>query len=390
MILKLQKIFEEKMMNEFPLLNPNEGIPLFYPFIPPNALEEIKNTLSSRWIGQGPKVDKFEKKFKSFIGTQSEMIATGSGTDSLHLSYLLAGIKSGDEVLTPVFTCTATTLPLLYIGAKPVFVDIEKESMNICISDIKKKITKKTKAIISVDYGGIPVSYKKIREIANKFNLKYISDAAQSVGTLYEGKSICDYADFTAFSFQAIKTITTADGGMLAIKDKNLIEKAKRLRWFGIDRSSKQLGKWENDIKEIGFKYQMTDLSASLGLSSLPYLDQIIEHRRELLNCYVESINHPLVKVIFLDELKGNKNSPWLCTILVQKDRIGLMKKLRHNKIESAQVHYRNDRYTIFGGRQKDLKNMDFLEDKYLVLPLHFNINIEIVKKICSVINSGW
>ena len=377
-------------MNEFPLLNPDEGIPLFYPFVPPNALDEIQNTLNSRWIGQGPKVDKFEKKFKNFLNTDNEMVATGSGTDALHLAYLLAGINPGDEVLTPVFTCTATNLPLLYIGAKPIFVDIEENSMNINISDIKQKITSKTKAIVSVDYGGLPVNYKKIREIADQFNLKFISDAAQSIGTIYQGKSICDYADFTAFSFQAIKTITTSDGGMLAIKDNNLVEKAKRLRWFGIDRSSKQMGKWENDIKEIGFKYQMTDLAASLGLASLPYLDQIISHRRKLLNYYFENIKHPLAKMIYLNEKKDNKNSPWLCTIIVQKDRVGLMKKLRENKIESAQVHYRNDRYTIFGGRQKDLKNMDLLEDKYLVLPLHHNITIEMVKKICALINSGW
>lgn len=377
-------------MNEFPLLNPNEGIPLFYPFIPPNALNEIKDTLSSRWIGQGPKVDKFEKEYKNFLDTKSEMIATGSGTDSLHIAYLLAGIVPGDEVLTPVFTCTATNLPLLYIGAKPVFVDVEQDSMNISCSDIRKKITPKTKAIVSVDYGGMPVQYDELREIANEFNLKLISDAAQSIGTIYQGKSICDYADFTAFSFQAIKTITTSDGGMLAIKNKSLIEKAKRLRWFGIDRSMKQLGKWENDIKEIGYKYQMTDLAASLGLASIPYLSKIIDHRRKLLNCYHENINHPLVKMIFPSEKNGNKHSPWLCTIIVQKDRIGLMKKLRENNIESAQVHYRNDRYTVFGERNKDLKNMDFLEDKYLVLPLHYNVTFEMVEFICSIINKGW
>jgi len=377
-------------MDEFPLLEEGEGIPLFFPFIPPNAIEEIQNTLSSRWIGQGPKVEKFEQYFQEKLNTNSKMVATGSGTDSLHLSYILAGIEKGDEVITPLFTCTATNLPLLYIGAKPIFVDVDVQTMNIDISVIEKKITHKTKAIVSVDYGGIPVQYDVLAKIAEDNDLKFISDAAQSIGTNYKGQSICEYADFTAFSFQAIKTLTTADGGMLAIKDQNLLEKAKRLRWFGIDRSSKQMGKWENDIKEIGYKYQMTDLSACLGLAGLSHLDKLITTKKKLLNCYKAEINHPYVKVIYKEQNNIYDYCPWLCTILVEKDRKGLMKKLRENRIESAQVHYRNDRYSIFGGRSKEFTNMDNIEDQYLVLPLHHKVTIDNVKFICSLINEGW
>tara|TARA_B100000242_G_C43035080_1_gene482516 strand:+ start:435 stop:1592 length:1158 start_codon:yes stop_codon:yes gene_type:complete len=380
----------EQGMNEFALLDPKDGLPLFYPFIAPETYKEVKSTLNSRWIGQGPKVDEFEKQFASFLNSKNNFIATGSGTDSLHLAYILAGIKPGDEVITPVFTCTATNLPLLYEGAIPIFADIDPETLNINFEDIEHRITTKTKAIVAVDYGGIPAKYDKLLEICKKYNLKLIADCAQSIGSKYKNFNSCEYADFAAYSFQAIKTITTSDGGMLSIKDPNLLDKAKRLRWFGIDRSSKQKGNWENDIKEIGFKYQMTDLAACLGLSSLKHITELIEIRRSILKTYVEKIDNHYVKVLN----KNNDNDylvcPWLCTLIVKKDRYGLMEKLRKNGIESAQVHYRNDRYSIFGGRKVDLKTMDKLEENYLVIPIHHKVTIKQAEKICELINEGW
>ena len=158
-------IISKEGMNEFPLLDPEEGVPLFYPFISPEATAEVLDTLNSRWIGQGPKVDKFEKNFSNTLNSQNCFVATGSGTDALHLAYLLAGIKPGDEVITPVFTCTATNLPILYEGAIPVFVDIDPNTLNINCDDIEHRITKKTKAIVAVDYGGIPAKYLSLIHI---------------------------------------------------------------------------------------------------------------------------------------------------------------------------------------------------------------------------------
>ncbi len=383
-------IISKEGMNEFPLLDPKEGIPLFYPFIPDEAKKEVLDTLNSRWIGQGPKVDKFEKNFSNTLNSQNCFVATGSGTDALHLAYLLAGIKPGDEVITPVFTCTATNLPILYEGAIPVFVDIDPNTLNINCDDIEHRITKKTKAIVAVDYGGIPAKYDQLVNLCKQYNLYLIADCAQSIGSKYKNYGACEYADFTAYSFQAIKTITTSDGGMLSIKNPNLLEKAKRLRWFGIDRSSKQKGTWENDIKELGFKYQMTDLAASLGLAALNHLPQLIDIRRNLLKTYIKNIHHEDIVVLHKEEESDYYVCPWLCTILVKRNRFGLMEKLRKYSVESAQVHYRNDRYSIFGERKKDLPNMDLIEDCYLVLPLHHKITVNDCLKICKIINEGW
>ena len=384
------EIISKEGMNEFPLLDPDKGIPLFFPFIAPEAAEEVLDTLNSRWIGQGPKVDAFEKNFSNTLKSENKFIATGSGTDALHLAYLLAGVKAGDEVITPVFTCTATNLPLLYEGAIPIFADIDASTLNINCDDIEHRITDRTKAIVAVDYGGIPAKYDELYNLCKKYNLALIADCAQSIGSNYKNLSACDYADFTAYSFQAIKTITTSDGGMLSVKNPNLYEKAKRLRWFGIDRSSKQKGNWENDIREIGFKYQMTDLSASLGLAALKHLPQLIEIRRKLLKTYIENIFHKDVVVLQKENDSDYYVCPWLCTILVKRNRFGLMEKLRKFSIESAQVHYRNDRYSIFGERAKDLPNMDLIEDNYLVLPLHHKVSINDCLRICEIINEGW
>ena len=378
-------------MKEFPLLDPSKGVPLFLPQISKEGIKLAVQTLKTRWIGQGPKVDLFEKTFKKkFLYNKLSALAVGSGTDALHLAYLLAGIKKGDEVLVPVFTCTATNLPLLYIGAKPVFLDIDTSTMNINLREVEKKITKKTKAIVCVDYGGIPNDYKKLQKICKKYNLKLISDAAHSLGSKYLGKYACVYADFTTFSFQAIKTLTTGDGGLLVIKDNKLIEKAKRLRWFGIDRSKKQLGIWENDVKDLGYKYQMNDIAASLGLAGLKQINSIIKKRVLLFKEYEKNLNHKLIKIVGKSQTKTYLQSAWIFTIIVEKNQKLLMKKLRKNGIESAQVHYRNDRYSVFGKRVKNLKYMNYIEDKYLVLPLYPSMKLSDVRNICKIINSGW
>jgi perosamine synthetase len=380
----------KKHMNEYPLLDPKDGIPLFYPHVPKDAAAEVAETLSGRWIGQGPKVDKFEKFFKEkFLGNY-EALAVGSGTDALHLSYLFAGVSPGDEVIVPVFTCTATNIPLLYIGATPVFADIDPQTMNISPKDVEKRITSRTKAIVCVDYGGVPCDYEALNVLCYKYGLKLISDAAHSLGTKYKGQYCAQMADFTIFSFQAIKTLTTGDGGIVAIKDSQLLDLGKKLRWFGIDRTAKQGGNWENDIIDIGYKYQMNDIAASIGLAGLREIDQTIYYRNQLFQKYKKGMHSPRVRIVDANNSEDIFNSAWMLTVIIDKDRIGLMDKLRENGVESGQVHYRNDRYTIFGGLRDDLPYMDDVEERYLVLPLHTKMDEQHVQKICDIVNSGW
>ena len=371
--------------------NASDNIVMFYPHVSKLAKKSVMEVLDTRWIGQGPKVKIFEESFSNKFASKLPAIAVGSGTDALHLSYILAGLKPGDEVIAPVFTCTATNIPFLYMGVKILFADIDPNTMNIDINHVAQLMNKNVKAIICVHYGGLPCDMDELQNIADKWSIPIIEDAAHAVGAKYKGSNIGSISDFTMFSFQAIKHITTGDGGMLIVKNKELIDQAERVRWFGIDRNAKQAGIWENDITEIGYKYQMTDIAAAMGIASLQEFDAVSSLRKRLFKVYSDELaGYDRVKIIGND-FDDREHAAWLFTIIVD-NRYKLQEKLRDNKIESNQVHFRNDRYSIFKDFTdgKNFPNMDQIEDKYLVLPLHTMMNENDVRRVCSIIKSGW
>ena len=365
-----------------------KSVLLFYPYVSKKSAPNIKKKLSGRWLGQGPMVDKFEKDFQNKFAKNFSVIASGSGTDSLHLAYILAGLKKGDEIITTIFTCTATNIPMLYMGLKIKFADVDLNTMNISVKSVKKLITKKTKAIVVVHYGGLPCDMDELKKISKKNKITLIEDAAHALGAKYNGKTIGNISDFSTFSFQAIKHFTTGDGGILTIKNKKLEDKAKRIRWFGIDRKKKQQGIWDNDVSEIGYKYQMTDIAATMGCDSLKEFNFINKHRRKIYFTYLKELSkNKKIKCIH-DYNKKKEHGAWLFTICLEnKDYV--QKKLRENQIETNQVHFRNDRYSIFKKfvKGKKFPNMDYLENRYLVLPLHHKVSVKDAKYICKLIN---
>jgi dTDP-4-amino-4,6-dideoxygalactose transaminase len=357
-------------------------IPLMMPYVTSAAVDSVMNTLRTRWIGQGPRVEEFERIFSGLM-LGRESVAVGSCTDALHLAYLLAGIGRGDEVVSPVFTCTATNIPLLWIGAKIRFADVEKDSLNVDPVSIRALSTDRTKAIIVVHYGGSPCRMDGIWDAGAPI----IEDCAQALGASYHGIPIGAIGHFACFSFQAVKHITTGDGGMLVLGSE-LADKARRMRWFGIDRKAKLNGTWANDIVEVGYKYQMTDISAAMGLAGLQSLDGQIIYRRHLMDAYASGLaNIPGIRIINRDP----HGAAWLCTVLAE-ERENLRRKLSEKGIESDPVHYRNDRYAVFAKfrRPGEFPNMDALEKKYLCLPLHMRMDSADVHYICDVIRNGW
>jgi perosamine synthetase len=375
---------------EVPILDLGDGrIPLFTPHIPRNAAERVTRTLGTRWIGQGPQVDSFEQRFKDRFCGDHDALAVGSGTDALHLAYVLAGIGPGDEVITPVFTCTATNIPLRYLGATPIFADIEPDTLNIDAEHVRTLVSDRTKAIVCVDYGGLPCDLAALREIADEAGIPLIEDSAQALGATFDGRPIGSIADHTIFSFQAIKHITTGDGGLLSIRDARLMPDARSLRWFGINREKKQMGVWENDITLVGYKYQMTDIGAAMGHAGLDEFDETLATRRTLFDRYVEGLRGvDDVQMLSLPD-ERREHAAWLFTIAVD-GRKDLQQRLYSEGIESNQVHYRNDRYSIFGQRRTNLPMMDALEERYLVLPLHTRMTVEDVDRVCATIRAGW
>jgi len=379
----------KKKINDMALMDDKAGnINVCYPFIGSKAIEYVTDTLSGRWIGQGPKVDLFESKFKDKFGGNKKAISVNSGTSALHLAYILCDIKPGDEVIVPLFTCTATNIPLLHMGAKIRFADVDIDTLNMDLNHVESLVNEKTKAIVPVHYGGLCNDMDRLNQIASKYNIPIIQDAAHSIGTTYKGKHLSELSDYVMYSFQAIKHFTTGDGGMLLVNE-DLEDKAKRVRWFGIDRKAKQNGIWENDITEVGYKYQMSDIAAAIGLAGLEELDGALDKRKQLFNHYCDKLN--TVDVDIVGSHRKDEHGAWLFTICVE-NRYGLQTKLSENKIESNQMHFRNDRYTIFKEFVKGLEfpNMDQIDDNYLVLPLHHKMSFEDVERVCDTINKGW
>lgn len=353
-------------------------IPLMVPYIAPGTIEAVSRTLSTRWVGEGPQVKEFERRFSEQVAGGRPCVAVGSCTDALHLAYLLAGIGPGDEVIAPLFTCTATNIPLLYCGAKIRFCDVAPGSLNIDAAHCRSLLNIRTKAVVVVNYGGMPVDMG-LYWAGRILDIPLIEDCAQSLGGAEP------IGEFACYSFQAVKHVTTGDGGMLVLPKDRQAE-AKRRRWFGIDREAKLNGTWANDITEVGYKYQMTDIAASMGLCGLDSLDHQITFRRALRDAYVSNLSD-VDGIQVLDQ--DQESACWLCTVLVER-REDFKRKLLAEGIESDQVHYRNDRYTIFKDFPGEFPNMDAIDGKYLCIPLHMGMDLSDVERICDVIRSGW
>ena len=376
---------------------------LFHPALnKEKILEKLGEVFNSKIIADGDKVKEFEQKIGEYLsgiygGTPCNIVALNSGTAALHIAYILAGIKEGDEVITPVLTCTATTHPILWLGAKPVFADIQKDTLNIDPVDIEKKITNKTKAIVVMHNGGLPCDMDEIMDIAYRYDLKVIEDAAQAFGGEYKGKKLGTIGNYGCFSLQAIKLLTTGDGGLLYCKDEKDYKRAKQLKWFGIDRDRQKergslvpskFSKMFNqramtfDIEETGYKYNCNNITASIGLANLEKIYDWLKQRKEFADIYRQELKD-VPGITLLKETKGNSN--WLFQILVE-DGESFQKKMADAGIETNLVQVRNDIYSVFGGDRQDLPNMNELEDKYYSIPIHNNLTINDVLKICQEI----
>ncbi len=313
------------------------------------------------YIGEGPEVKAFEREFGEKFGFEY-VAAVNSGSTALELAYDLAHIGEGDEVIIPVLTHPASGLPAVHRKARVVFADIETD-LNVSVEDVKRKISPKTKAIVFVHFGGNNRGLKELLELSEKTGIPLIEDAAQAVGSPFWGK-----ADFTCVSLQAIKTLTSGDGGFLICKDKEHYAIAKRLRWFGYDRELKQkMG--DTDIVEAGYKCHMNDITAAIGRGNMRVIDKLIAHRITLGKEYARY---------------GVTAHVWLAHVLTPR-RDELMAFMKSNGVSTGDHHYRNDKYSIFGGKQT-FPVMDALEHQYLLLPLHHGVTVRDVRKICALL----
>ncbi len=259
-------------------------------------IRAVQKVLRSPYLTQGPALERFEKALAKKAGTKFA-IAFNSGTAALHAAYFAAGVGKGDEVIVPALTFAATANAALYLGATPVFADSDIQAGNMSVADARKKITKKTKAIVPVDYGGRPADLRAFRALAKKHKLVFIEDAAQALGASYRGKSIGAQADMTMFSFHPVKSITTGEGGAIVTNNPIFNTKLKLFRSHGISKDTKTFtrkehGEWYQEMQELGFNYRMPEMSAALGESQLKRLDSFIAKRRAAAKRYQKLLAH--------------------------------------------------------------------------------------------------
>ncbi|MEM3112425.1 MAG: DegT/DnrJ/EryC1/StrS family aminotransferase [Candidatus Anstonellales archaeon] len=317
-------------------------IPFHKPYITEEEISEVVDSLKSGWLTMGPKTIEFENRFRDYIFGKDNgfAISFNSATAALHIALKAIGLKEGDEVILPTNTFIATAEVVTYFNAIPVLCDIEEDTHNIDVSKIEGLITKRTKAIIPVHFGGQPCDMDEIMEIAKKYNLKVIEDAAHALPAWYKGRKIGTIGDITCFSFYATKTLCTGEGGMATTKDERYTRILKINRLHGIDRDAWDRytlkGSWYYEVVDNGYKYNTTDINAALGIAQLKKLKWMWQRREEIAKRYTEIFQD--TKII-PPVVKPDRVTSWHLYVIKVNNRDELIEKLRDDGI-GASVHF--------------------------------------------------
>ncbi len=360
-------------------------IPLFKVYMSKNIDKPLLDVLHSGWIGEGPKVLEFEENLIKYT-KNNKLVTLNAGTSALHLAFHLACNQDNykgyfnsnkNEVITTAITCTATNTPILSNGAKIVWADVDPITGSILPSDIEKKITENTKAVTMVHWGGNPCDIDAINKIAHEHKVKTVEDGAHAIGMEYKGEMFGNHSDYAINSLQAIKHITSIDGGLLWLKSEKDYERAKLLRWFGIDRTIRE-GidlRCEVDVPEAGYKFHMNDVCAVIGNENFKHVDEILSKHRENAHFYDNAFKG-IQGITTVPENPDGKSAYWLYTLHVN-NRDELMKKLNEIGIMSSKVHARNDTHSMFADFKTTLPGVNSFNNTHICIPVGWWVSEE-------------
>jgi UDP-glucose 4,6-dehydratase len=379
---------------------------LFKVFMSKDVLEPINNVLMSGQLTQGPKVEEFENALKKYIGNPY-ILTLNSATAGLTLATRLLKNQdknndwpgfdeNNDVVLTPALTCFATTAAILANNVNIRWLDVDLNTANICLQDLKNKLNEKTKIIYLVHWGGNPVDLDELDKICEEHKEQYgfkpmvVEDCAHSFGAEYDGKKIGSNKNMCVFSLQAIKHLTTGDGGFITLPNEELYDRCKLLRWYGINRDKRNYkGKdlrLENDILEYGYKFHMNDVNATIGLHNLPHMDGLLEKNRRNAAIFDEKLKN-VEGIQLLQNNSKCKSAYWLYTIRVLNGKKQeFMDKMKEANIMTSQVHNRNDINTCVKEFEEILPNIDIIEKELVCIPVGWWLeekDIEYIIKTC-------
>jgi perosamine synthetase len=352
-------------------------IPLFHVSLPPRdeLMPELERVLYSGYIAQGKQVDQFEDMLKDFFGNPN-VLTVSSGTAAIQLALRLAGVEGGEVVTTPM-TCAATALPILAERAFPVWADVDPLSGNMDARSAEMAITPKTKAILTMHWGGQPGDMSTLNGVARNYNIPLIVDAAHALGATY-GKDMvgaASTADFTCFSLQAIKHITTGDGGIVTTRHADAYKRGKILRWFGLDREAPAVdARTEVDIPEWGYKFHMNDIAATIGIAQMKGLPDIVDAHRDNARFYDEVLGVRRQHVS-----RHATGAWWLYTLLLDNasQRNRFMEHMKARGIQVSRVHSRLDGLTCFDSFSgDDLPGVTWFYDREVAIPVHAGLSV--------------
>jgi dTDP-4-amino-4,6-dideoxygalactose transaminase len=372
-------------------LIPAAEIPLFKVAMNDGDLDSrVSQVLHSGWVGQGHKVAAFEQALGRRLDNR-RVLCLSAGTHGLTLALRLAGVGPGDEVISTALTCTATNMPIIQQGADIVWADV-RQDFNIDPLSIKQCITEKTRAIMVVHWGGYSCDMQEISEIsADAGGIPVIEDCAHAYGATYQGAAVgsCQYSRYAMFSFQAIKHLTTADGGALCCRIEEDYARGRSLRWFGIDRERHRLrmGSEEN-IHEWGYKFHMNDVCATIGLCNIPLADDNVNKSNENARHYMQALGN-VDGLTFTQTETDRYSSFWLFTMLVE-DRESFCRMMASKGIAASRVHERNDKHSCFQMFRRSLHGLDSVVEKMICIPVGWWLSDEEREYIVDCIKGGW
>ena len=366
-------------------------INVFKPAMGDEEIQAVAEVIRSGWIGLGPKTAEFEREFAAFAGVP-HAVALNSCTAALDLALKLLGIKNGDEVIVPTMTFVSTAHAVAYNLAHPIFADVDIHTRNIDLKDVERKITARTKAIVAVHYAGRPVELDALKELAG--DIPIIEDAAHACGSFFKGRPIGSRGNIACFSFHAVKNLAMGDGGALTTTNKKWSERAKRLRWLGIDKGTwdrtavDQSYWWEYYVDEIGLKCHLNDIAAAIGLVQLKKLEKMNERRRMIKNLYNQGLKE-LERVTLPADDDEDHQSSWhiysICCDLRDKLSVFLQDRGISTGVHYKPIHL----YKCYGSRTR-LPTAERLFERILSLPMYPTLPDEDVYRIIDCIKDFY